>query len=263
MLRKTLKYDLEFIYKNLIIFYSILIVCAIIKRIFDGVDNSTIFDILSAVANGFVISFICSCIINTLMRSWVRFQTNLYGDQSYLTHTLPVEKKTIYASKFWATVISMFTSVLVILVAVWIAYYSKENLQLFKESLKVMAEVYDSSVIGMVLTLFFLVFLQMTTIAQAGNTGLLIGYRFEDKKLLLSVVFGFASYFAAQTISLVVLFGISVFNKDLMNLFITNEMPDLGVFKFVVYIICALYMVFLIAFYLIDLKLFKKGVNVD
>ncbi len=263
MLRKLLKYDLKFIYKNLIIFYSILIVCAIIKRIFDGVENSTIFDILSAVANGFVISFICSSIINTLMRAWVRFQTNIYGDQSYLTHTLPVEKKTIYAAKFWSTVISMFTSVAVILLAVWIAYYSKENLQWIKDSLKVMADAYDSSVVGILLVLFFVFFLQMTTMLQAGNTGLLIGHRFGDKKMLLSVVFGFVCYFIAQGISLAVLFIIALFNKDFMNLFFTNEIPNLSVFKFIMYIAIAIYVVLLVAYYLIDLAIFKKGVNVD
>lgn len=263
MLRKLLKYDLKFIYKNLIVFYSILIVCAIIRRVFGAIDDSMIFDILTSVADGFVISFICSSIINTLMRSWVRFSMNVYGDQSYLTHTLPVEKKTIYASKFWSSVISMFTSVAVSLIAVCIAYFSKENLQLVKDSLKVMAEVYDSSVIGILLVLFFVFFLQMTTMLQAGNTGLLIGHRFDDKKIVLSVIFGFVSYFVTQTISLVVIFVISIFNEDFMNLFITNEIPDMGMFKVILYIAIAIYAVFLIAYYFIDLAILKKGVNVD
>lgn len=43
---------------------------------------------------------IVSSLINGLMRSWVRFITNIYKDESYLTHTLTIEKKDIYLSKF-------------------------------------------------------------------------------------------------------------------------------------------------------------------
>ena len=38
-------------------------------------------------------------IINNVLRFWVRFRQTMYGDESYLTHTLPVEKNTLYASK--------------------------------------------------------------------------------------------------------------------------------------------------------------------
>ena len=47
-------------------------------------------------------------LINNLMRTWVRFRHNLYGDESYLTHTLPVERKTIYLSKFITSIILVF-----------------------------------------------------------------------------------------------------------------------------------------------------------
>ena len=42
-------------------------------------------------------------ILNNLMRLWARFKNNFYGDESYLTHTLPINKKTLYLSKTFLT----------------------------------------------------------------------------------------------------------------------------------------------------------------
>ena len=53
-----------------------------------------------------------NAVINTLMRVWARTVRNVYKDEAYLTHTLPVEKSKIYLSKFIAAIITMFTSVL-------------------------------------------------------------------------------------------------------------------------------------------------------
>ena len=33
------------------------------------------------------------------MRMWVRFRSNFYGDESYLTHTLPIKREVLYTSK--------------------------------------------------------------------------------------------------------------------------------------------------------------------
>ena len=50
-------------------------------------------------------SMVASILINTMMRSWIRFRDSIYKDESYLTHTLPVTKNNIYNSKFLQTLI--------------------------------------------------------------------------------------------------------------------------------------------------------------
>ena len=100
MLGKVLKYDLKYIYKVLIVFYLLTLVFALFTRLFWSFDNSAILNILGFIASGTMISFIISILINNMMRAWARFIKNIYGDESYLTHTLPISKKTIYLSKF-------------------------------------------------------------------------------------------------------------------------------------------------------------------
>ena len=52
-------------------------------------------------------------------------------------------------------------------------------------------------------------------------------------------------------------------NIDMLNLFITNEMINIDMLKVVVYMSIAIYILMFVIFYIINVKLFKKGVNVD
>ena len=96
MLKKLLKYDLQNIFKFLIIFYGLALFFGILTRIFLSIDNSFIMNLIGQICSGACISMMFSILINNLMRLWVRFKQNLYGDESYLIHTLPVDKKVLY-----------------------------------------------------------------------------------------------------------------------------------------------------------------------
>ena len=145
MLKKLLKYDLEYIFKFLIIFYSLGLFFALFTRIFLSIDNSLACYVIGKICSGTTISMIFSIFINNLMRLWVRFKTHFYSDEAYLTHTLPISKTVHYLSKIVTAVISVFTSVSVIGLSLFIAYYSKGNINLLKsiilpENLQVMTE---------------------------------------------------------------------------------------------------------------------------
>ena len=123
MLRKLLKYELKSIFKFLIIFYVLAIFFSILTRIFFSFENSLMLEILAEIAQGAAISMMCSTLINNIMRLWVRFKSHYYGDESYLTHTLPIEKSTQYLSIFLTTIITLFASFSVIFLALFTAYY--------------------------------------------------------------------------------------------------------------------------------------------
>ena len=127
MLGKILKYDLKWIYKLIMIFYCLALVFSILTRIFFSIENSVLFNVLSNICSGCAIAMMVSSLINTLMRSWVRFVRNIYKDEAYLTHTLPVEKKTIYLSKVLSAIICSFTTVIVIILCLFICYYSEKK----------------------------------------------------------------------------------------------------------------------------------------
>ena len=263
MLKKLLKYDLKNILKFLSIFYSIALFFSILTRIFSHIENSFIMSIIAKICSGVTISMIVNIIINSLIRNWVRFKNNFYGDEAYLTHTLPIPKKTLYLSKFITLIISLFTSVLVITITLFIAYYSKNNLEILKSSLTAFASAYNSSIIKIILAFMFIFFLEILNTANIGYTGIILGHKMASNKTGFSVLYGFIAYMILQTIVVLLTFIVALFNKDLMNLFITNEIINIDIVKFTIYLAFIIYIITIILTYILNIKLFKKGVNID
>ena len=159
MLRKLLKYDLVWVYKVVLVFYILSVLSAGLTRIFFSIDDSVLFAILGGIFRGIMIGLIINSLINGLIRCWVRFGTNIYKDESYLTHTLPVSKSAIFLSKVITAIICSFTSVLVALLSVFVAFYSSENMAALKKYLKIAASTYDMSVLGFLLVVAVVVLL--------------------------------------------------------------------------------------------------------
>lgn len=263
MLKKLLKYDLENIFKFLLIFYSLAMFFAVLTRIFFGFENSLVMEIIGQICSGAMISMICSTLINNLMRMWVRFKQNFYGDESYLTHTLPVEKTTLYSSKILTAVISSFVSLIVIAGALFTAYYSKENLQLLKSLLLPMADAYDTSIMGILLTALVVIFLEFLNILQSGFAGIILGHRMNNAKTGFSVLYGFITYTVSQCFVLVIMFIVALFNKNIMNLFATKDIVSVEALKAALFIAIIAYTLIVVVMYFVNTKLFNKGVDVD
>lgn len=263
MLNKLLKYDLKGIFKFLAIFYSLALFFAALTRIFLSIENSLIMNIIGQVCSGITISMMFNILINNMMRLWVRFKQNLYGDESYLTPTLPVEKKTLYASKVLVCIITLFTTVTVIGLTLFIAYYSKENMELLKNLLLPVANAYGSTMLKILLAFLFIFFLEFANALQAGFTGIILGHKMNNAKTGYSVLFGLGSYMAIQIFTLISIFVAALFNKDIMNLFITNTIVNMGMIKVIIYLAIIIYTLAFVIEYIVNLKLFKKGVDVD
>jgi len=263
MLKKLLKYDLKNIFKFLIIFYSLALFFGVLTRIFLNIENSFIMNIIGQICSGVTISMFFNILINNLMRLWIRFKNNFYGDESYLTHTLPVTKKELYLSKFLSAIISLFVSMIVITISLFIAYYSKENIELIKTLLTPVANAYNSTIIGMLAMLLFILFLEFANLLQSGFTGIILGHKMNSAKTGYSILFGFIAYMVTQLFVLLLLFVMALFNKDIMNLFYTTEIVNIDVLKLLIYVASGIYMVTLVIGYIINVKLFKKGINVD
>lgn len=262
MLLKVLKYDLKFTYKNLIIFYTLSLFFALLGRICGMFDTSGIMLILSKINNGIAISMIVSVIINNLMRVWARLVLNFYKDESYLTHTLPVKKSTLYLSKVLCGVITMLTSTVVIAASLLICYYSKENIELLKNSLNIVATLYDTSIASLLIQLFTLIFLEFTFILLTGYIGIILGHKSNNNKMLKSCLYGFLTYMASSIIILLVVYIRGLFNSDIMSIF-TSTTFTLSVFKTILLIVMLTYLILIVLEYIIGLKTVNKGVNID
>ena len=263
MLKKLLKYEFSNIFPFLAIFYSVGVFFALLTRIFFSIENSLIINVLGQICSGVTISMLFNILINNILALWRRFKNNLYGDESYLTHTLPVEKHTMYLSKALSALLTLFTSMAVITMILAIAYYSKENMQALKDLLLGVATSFDSNITGLVCAFLFAFFLQAANMLQIGFTGTILGHKMQTNKTLYSLVFGFAAYMVSQMIVLLLLFLAALFNPDLMNLFITDSPFTTEAIKTIVIISIIAYMGVLFGAYFLNVKLFKQGVNVD
>jgi len=263
MLKKLLKYDLQNVYKVLIVFYFLSLFFSILTRIFLSIENSFIMDIIGKICSGTTIAMIFNILINNLMRLWIRFKQNLYGDESYLTHTLPIEKKTLYLSKTLTSVIMLFISMLVIVISLFFAYYSKENLTIVKNLLLPLATVYDSTMVTIVLAFVFVFFLEIMNMLQSGYVGIVLGHKKNNNKMLYSVLFGFGTYILTQVFTILCVFIVALFNSDLMNLFYTVDTLSVSTIKLCIYLAIIIYTINIFVLYIVNLKLFNKGVNVD
>ena len=263
MLKKLLKYDLQYIYKALIIFYSLSLFFALLTRIFLSIENSFIFNIIGKICSGTTIAMIFNILINNLMRLWVRFKNNFYGDESYLTHTLPINKKTLYLSKTLASIITLLSSIIIIALSLFIAYYSKENIEFIKNLLLPLATIYDSTIIAIIISFIFICFLEIMNMLQSGYTGIILGHNKSNNKMLSSVLLGFGTYLLTQIFAIIIVFIVALFNKDIMNLFYTQNALNIDVIKICILIAFIIYSLNIIILYFINQKLFGKGVNVD
>ena len=136
MLNKLLKYDLKYMIKNMGVFYILAIFFAITTRLLSLPEKTIMMDILVKISSGCVIAMIANIIINSMMRSWIRFRDSLYKDESYLTHTLPVTKNNLYNSKFLQTLIFFFVGFAMVLLTLFIAYYSKDTWNMIREYIR-------------------------------------------------------------------------------------------------------------------------------
>ena len=263
MLKKLMKYDLKYAFKVVMIFCVLAVIFGVLTRVFLGVENSLAMTVLGQISQGIMISMLFNIVINNVIRMWVGFKTHFFGDESYLTHTLPVEKHTHYLSKILATIVSLFVSFLVVCLVLGIAYYSKENLQMIKALLSPLAEVYDSTIVGILASLMLMLFLEFLNVLQCGFTGIILGYRKSTAKIGYSVLFGLVAFWLSQMIVLCVFFGVALFNADYMNLFVTTEAMSVEDIKGMIGVGVACYAFVSLLFCFVNIRLFKQGVDVD
>ena len=263
MLKKVLKYDLKYNYKILFVFYALALFFAFLTRFFLKIDNSLVMNVLGQICGGVTVSMMFNIIINNLMRIWVRFNQNFYGDESYLTHTLPIEKKTLYLSKFLSSIITLFSSIAVIVLSFFIAYGTKDLVNLVGNLLNSFSKSLNTKTYIIIFALIVILFIEFLNALQCGFTGIILGHRRNSSKIGFSIIFGFLIYLASQSFVLIVTLIFALFNDKFMNLFLTKEAVDINTLKAVILIAIISYLIVIIVDFILNLKLFKKGVNVD
>ena len=263
MLTKLLKYDLKYMIKNMSVFYILAVFFSITTRILFSINQTVIINIISQISVGCMFAMLANILINTMMRSWIRFRDSIYKDESYLTHTLPVTKNNIYDSKFIQTLIFFILGFLVIVMCLFITYYTKDRWLLLKSYI-------DNITIGLnintslfVISMLSVIFLEIFNAIQCGFLGIILGYQKNNNKVGFSVTFGFISYLLSQSLVLLSVFIVGLFNSNIMDLFKSNIILTANSFKLLVVLAIILYFLMIGIISIICKKEFNKGINIE
>ena len=264
MLNKLLKYDLKYMIKNMLVFYVLSIFFAFTTRLLFNMEQSTMINIIGQISVGCMFSMVISTLINTIMRSWVRFRDSLYKDEAYLTHTLPVTKNDLYNSKFIQTLIFFFISFIVVLISLFIAYYSKENWLAITNYVKTITTGLNMSTSFFITMAIIIIFLEVFNAIQCGFFGIILGYKRNNSKIGFSVLFGFIAYLVAQSLVLALVFVYGLFDSSIMELFKTATINiDVEAFKVLAILSSLLYIMIIFIMSILCKKELNKGVNVE
>lgn len=251
--------------KFLSIFFGLAVFFSALSRGISSIGDSFVITFFAAFTQGAAISMMFSILINCFMRIWAEFRTSFYSDQSYLTHTLPVEKKTLYLSKVINAAIYLFISMLMILLCLAILFLNKDVWEFLKAFLEPIAQYFHMNLWVMLIGFLLLIYLELMSGMASGFFGLVLGHRRLAHKILFSVIFGFLFYLLGEWILVVVMFGVGFMDPSFMEIFKTNDLFALDSGSAVTLVVLSLvvYFLFAVSGFFLGYRFFKKGVNVD
>ena len=261
MIKKLMKYDIKKMTKILVYFYVISLSLAILTRLINIGKNIQLIAIIGQVFAGLTYSAIASILINTFIHILKVFLTNFYKDESYLTHTLPVTKNQLLLSKYISGLIVIISSVLVILLSLFIMLYSKD----FANALKIFIE---QSITGFNIPIWLflvimalLVFAQICAMISMAFTTIVKSNMYNSKRAIKALMWFVIYYFGAILVTVilaVIIFAISGNISELgAKTLSQNSLLTLIILALGCYVIYAIY------YYFLCRKLFNQGVNVD
>ena len=262
MLGKLLKYDLKWCFKPLVVFYILAIIFSIITRMIESVDQTLILLIMDKICSGVVIAMLINILINCLMRNWVRFERNIYKDESYLTHTLPVSKNKIYLSKILTAIITLFISFIVIAICLAIVGLNDVTWYSLKLSLEQSAIFLNSNPLSLIIVLIITIFFEFLFMILSGILGIIIGHRSNNMKIVKSILIGMGIYMGLSLFSLAIIYMAGILSPDIISVF-NNIKVSSNAIKSIMIIGIFVYAIYNLIIYFVGNALLNKGVNVD
>ena len=215
MLGKVLKYDLKALCRYLIPLYAVLFGLGIMIRLLGFFDNVSIIAIICGLMIVALVVLSCLSFVFNGIFSVKYYLENLFKDEGYLTHTLPVKKGTLLFSKVLASLVTFSMTALVLIISLIVAFYQKG---LFVDVVKVL----NLSIYGMTVYEFLLFMIVYGIIGYVATilmvyAAIAIGYSRSSNKLVSSVVWGLIFYFVMEFLYLGLLGIIMIINPTFIS----------------------------------------------
>ncbi len=250
-----IKYNLKFVYKQLIVFYIIILLLAIIACLTDVENPSFWVRFLHEFANGATFGFSLGMFINASMRVWAKYRYSIYGDESYLIHTLPLRRTTIWAAQFLSSILVLLISGVLFLICIFIVAPISDFIAAYGDrdiNFWVMAAIFCISV-----------FCQFVFIMQTGLTGITLGHRHNNGQIAWSVTYGIGIYILSGIVMIGSTMLLGLFDSSLHDMLFNGIFRDASDLVKVFAIIDVLYLGFITVSYLVNRGILKRGVDVN
>lgn len=207
MLRKLIKYDFKALSRYLIVIHAMLLITAVLGRLlFVGRLMSDPGRLSNAGAIATIIGIIIyvilfmTAVFGTMLMIAIYFYKNLYSDEGYLTHTLPVTRGQLLISKTVSGSVWMLLDMMMVILSLFILVLTRPVLDSFSSSWDELLSAMGfpaSTGYGKILLAFAVLFI----VSAVGNVVLIyvsitIGQLFSNHRVLGAVVV----YFVINTI---------------------------------------------------------------
>lgn len=260
MLGKVLKYDLKSLSRYLIPLYVVLLGLGIMIRLLGFFENVSIISIICALMIAALLMLSVFSFVLTGIFSVKYYWENLFKDEGYLIHTLPVKKGTLLLSKVLASLITFILTALILVVSLIIAFYQKG---LFEDIIGTL----NNSIYGMeiwkfliFMVIYFTVFYTATVLMV--YAAIAIGYSRSSNKIVSSVICGLVFYFTVEFMYLGILYITMIINPVFVsnldnNIFMMSDLLSfLSIFMLFTSLLGGI-------FYFISYRYMNKKLNLE
>lgn len=264
MLGKLLKHDLKRTFSWMWILSVVTIGACLLTRLMSELNNgSSIFEILT----GFFVGITTALVINVLLQPFIRyfatFQKDFYGDESYLTHTLPVTKNELLYSRYLSSTIQTFAAIAIAILSFFILYWSPAGWKTFTESFGMVLVMNVSGIkmsVGVLILLVFLILITWVLAATSiGYMSIIISSKFKSHKNLCAVILAIAIIYGVNFLAAI----ISIIIMAISGINFTAEMMPASALIILLITVLTMQIVSLIVSFFVSKHLLNKGVNVD
>ena len=264
MLKKLMKYDLEWIIGKVLTYYTAatILTAALSRLTSEFADRSVAWMVIDKVMLGLFFSAAVPLVINAFMRGIACLRRTLYGDPAYLTHTLPIERGTVFTAKILANIVSLLYSVVVALLAIAAVFLThRGNWEAFKSLFQTPGAKVLAVLILMVFLLEFL-FMQL-----CGVFGVVLGHRMEKSRIPFSILYAVLLYCVSSGVILGLTFLSSRFSPDMRVLFESRltiqEALNVRGMQLEMGVVAVLYALLDSLLFFFAKRVFCKGVDVE
>ena len=264
MLGKLLKYEMKGTGRTLVPFYGLMLLLAVITRIFNGI-NIHKFSTLGEIAMG-IVAFaygltMASVMMLTAFLVIQRFYRTVYGDEGYLTHTLPVKSRDIIISKTVSAFLWIVLSAVVAFASVMIIGYQAGMWNDLIYTINYWRdEIMLSRILGSGANMLLLGAFALISTTLMIYMSISIGQIFK-RKLIGSLGAFIGVSFIVNTITGII--GNSGIIDSWMNIDMQNSAQAIARFNYFVWLMIGFYIVKIAVYYGVTNHLMTKKLNLE